>query len=465
MRLFDPLVDEVKQRLGLGAEVDRLLSALLSLVVDEQQGGLAGFLSRFHGAGLGDLVSSWLGQGPNTALSAGQVEQVLGGATVERLGSQAGMSRSTAASALALLVPGVVDRLTPGGVVPNARNLIGTLGGYLGGTTERVRTAEKVGTYEAPERRKGSNFWWWLIPLLLLGLLAWWLFGRRAPAPEQAATPAPETTAPAPAPTVPGEAVDSVLTFRNDNGKIYVSGTVPDAATRDKLVADLRATFGEGNVNADITVNPRARTPAWLARIGELWAALKLRGADLHFEGDRISVGGTLTDAQRAQLMDRLRSLWPSGISIGTYADRAGALVESARSRAAAALGALGTAYTGEKVVDALNLSIINFATDNAEIPAEDKGLIEQAAKAIQGAPAGTVIEVGGHTDSTGDAAANMKLSQARAESVVKALTSLGVSPSSLTAKGYGSTRPVASNDTEAGRFQNRRIEYSVVKS
>jgi OmpA-OmpF porin, OOP family len=325
-----------------------------------------------------------------------------------------------------------------------------------------VRTAEKVGTYEVTERRKGTNFWWWLIPLLLLGLLGWWLFGRRAPAPERAAVPAPETTAPAPA---PAEAVDSVLAFRNDNGKIYVSGTVPDAATRDKLLADLRATFGEGNVNADITVNPRARTPGWLERIGELWASLKLPGADLHFEGDRISVGGTLSDAQRAQLMDRLRSLWPSGINIGTYADRAGALVESARSKAAAALAALGSGFTGQQVVDALNLSIINFATDSAEIPAEDKGLIEQAAKAIQGAPAGTVIEVGGHTDSTGDAAANMKLSQARAESVVKALTGLGVTPSSLVAKGYGRTRPVASNDTEAGRFQNRRIEYSVVKS
>jgi outer membrane protein OmpA-like peptidoglycan-associated protein len=77
--------------------------------------------------------------------------------------------------------------------------------------------------------------------------------------------------------------------------------------------------------------------------------------------------------------------------------------------------------------------------------------------------PPSTVIEIGGHTDSTGDAAANMLLSQQRAEAVRAELVQDGVDPSMLVVKGYGSAKPLASNDTVEGRFANRRIEYRVV--
>ena len=68
-------------------------------------------------------------------------------------------------------------------------------------------------------------------------------------------------------------------------------------------------------------------------------------------------------------------------------------------------------------------------------------------------------LEVGGHTDHVGDAAANQKLSQARAAAVVKALTDRGIPASRLAAKGYGATAPVADNRTEDGRAKNRRVE------
>ena len=85
--------------------------------------------------------------------------------------------------------------------------------------------------------------------------------------------------------------------------------------------------------------------------------------------------------------------------------------------------------------------------------------LIKRAADAIKAAPAGLRLEIGGHTDSTGDTAANLQLSQVRAEAVRDELIQLGVSPQMLIAKDYGGTKPIASNETEAGRFQNRRIE------
>jgi outer membrane protein OmpA-like peptidoglycan-associated protein len=74
----------------------------------------------------------------------------------------------------------------------------------------------------------------------------------------------------------------------------------------------------------------------------------------------------------------------------------------------------------------------------------------------------GLKIQVEGHTDAIGTEEYNQKLSEQRAEAVRTYLTSQGVSGDSVSAKGFGKTRPVASNDTAAGRQQNRRVEMVV---
>jgi OmpA-OmpF porin, OOP family len=68
-------------------------------------------------------------------------------------------------------------------------------------------------------------------------------------------------------------------------------------------------------------------------------------------------------------------------------------------------------------------------------------------------------VRIEGHTDSTGDETYNLKLSQQRAESVREFLMQNGIEPNRIVARGYGETAPVASNDTAAGRQQNRRVE------
>ena len=145
-------------------------------------------------------------------------------------------------------------------------------------------------------------------------------------------------------------------------------------------------------------------------------------------------------------------------------APSAAAAVEGATKKASSALSGLRPGYTGGQLVEALNLSIINFAPGKADLPAESRDILDQSAKAIKGAPAGTVLEVGGHADNTGDATANQALSARRAEAVRDYLVRQGVEPGSLTAKGYGSSKPVADNSTEDGRFKNRRIEFTVAK-
>ena len=154
----------------------------------------------------------------------------------------------------------------------------------------------------------------------------------------------------------------------------------------------------------------------------------------------------------------------PTTPSTGTDADVSDprAAVDAAMRRATDALAALRPGYTAAQLTDALNLNIVNFASGSAALPAESRGVLDRSAQAIRGAPDGTVLQVGGHTDNTGDPAANQRLSQQRAEAVRDYLVGRGVPAASLTARGFGSSDPVADNATEAGRFRNRRIEFTV---
>jgi OOP family OmpA-OmpF porin len=71
--------------------------------------------------------------------------------------------------------------------------------------------------------------------------------------------------------------------------------------------------------------------------------------------------------------------------------------------------------------------------------------------------------EIAGHTDSSGDDAYNLRLSQQRAESVLQFLASQGIERSRLVARGYGETEPVADNGSPSGRDRNRRVEFNVL--
>ncbi len=75
----------------------------------------------------------------------------------------------------------------------------------------------------------------------------------------------------------------------------------------------------------------------------------------------------------------------------------------------------------------------------------------------------GVRIEIGGHTDSVGSEESNLRLSQARAESVKAYLVRQGISASRIEAKGYGEVRPIASNSTPEGRQKNRRTEVTIL--
>jgi len=85
-----------------------------------QPSGLAGLLDRLTGAGHGDAVSSWVGSGQNAPIQPEKLGSALGQTTVSDLARSAGMSEQELLAHLSRTLPGVVDKLTPGGRIPNA---------------------------------------------------------------------------------------------------------------------------------------------------------------------------------------------------------------------------------------------------------------------------------------------------------------------------------------------------------
>jgi outer membrane protein OmpA-like peptidoglycan-associated protein len=106
----------------------------------------------------------------------------------------------------------------------------------------------------------------------------------------------------------------------------------------------------------------------------------------------------------------------------------------------------------------------VQFETGKAEILPESFGLLDEVASVFIDNEQIELVQVEGHTDSTGSASINKKLSQARAESVMKYLVDKGVKKKRMVAKGFGPERPIASNDDNAGKEQNRRVEFNILK-
>lgn len=100
----------------------------------------------------------------------------------------------------------------------------------------------------------------------------------------------------------------------------------------------------------------------------------------------------------------------------------------------------------------------VNFDVDKATLRPEANAVLAEIGKLLEQNP-GLKVSIEGHTDNTGDAAHNRRLSTDRARSVLGALVGLGIDPARLQSKGFGPDRPISDNATEAGRAKNRRVE------
>ncbi|MBI5062452.1 MAG: OmpA family protein [Desulfatitalea sp.] len=115
------------------------------------------------------------------------------------------------------------------------------------------------------------------------------------------------------------------------------------------------------------------------------------------------------------------------------------------------------------KVGETYILKGVNFETNKADLKPNSYPDLDEVAARLNAQP-DLKIQIAGHTDSTGKREYNIKLSQRRAESVMKYLSAKGVAAERMTATGFGPDRPMASNDTAQGRAENRRVEFKPIQ-
>jgi len=106
----------------------------------------------------------------------------------------------------------------------------------------------------------------------------------------------------------------------------------------------------------------------------------------------------------------------------------------------------------------------IFFDVGQATLRSESNTELDRLAKLLKDVPV-LKVEISGHTDNTGSSSINDKLSQDRAEAVVVYLKGKGISAGRLTAKGYGASKPIATNNNKQGRQENRRTEFEIIEN
>jgi uncharacterized protein YidB (DUF937 family) len=146
------LLDNILKQVGAGGGQAGGLAAIADLVAKNPQivaaavsllstrdasvggsGGLGGLVSAFEKSGMGNVISQWIATGPNPPISGDQLSRVLGASVIGQIAQKAGVGQSEAGSALAAVLPGLIDHLTPNGKVPDANALESTLGSLLSG--------------------------------------------------------------------------------------------------------------------------------------------------------------------------------------------------------------------------------------------------------------------------------------------------------------------------------------------
>ena len=239
-----------------------------------------------------------------------------------------------------------------------------------------------------------------------------------------------------------------------------------DEDAKTSIVNALNAVFGADKVKSAISIDPSATAASWLGNLRTGLEALKGANVDAIFEGNKVNVGGAaMDDSARGKIIAALSSALGVGVTVGALTDKTAEAVAVANNRATTELASLGSGFGVKDLLFALNDSMVNFASDSADVPESMAPFLKTAAADLKQLKTGHVLEIAGYTDNTGDAALNLALSQKRAEAVREALIKYGADPDMLVAKGYGEADPVANNDTPEGRLKNRRIEYHVVKA
>ncbi len=300
--------------------------------------------------------------------------------------------------------------------------------------------------------------WFWIL-LGILGLILLYFLcsgaQRAAPVAVPATAPIavspPASPPPAPAPAVtpapaPAPVVSASVTGEYAGGKVTLLGTVPDEATRGRIVEQAKSTFGNDNVIDRLGIDQNVSSLSWFGTPA-LLAPFQIRNLPAgraELDGKRLVLTGeVVSEAIKSAIGEAVKKQVGPDIAVDNRLTVAAAMVQK------------------RKLDDLLRGKTIEFETGSAIITPVGRKLLDETVPVMQEDKA-TRIEVSGHTDNVGDAPSNLRLSDLRANSVLAYLVAKGVARERLSARGYGQDKPIADNAAADGRARNRRIDFHV---
>ncbi|SPB14061.1 OmpA family protein [Caballeronia novacaledonica] len=377
---------------------------------------------------------------------------------------------------------------------------LGSVGTFLAGAASRLKAVaahlEHPATLEAAafsqpldapvapgqpvKENAGKKTWWWIAFAAALALLAA-LLGRGCSTntPEQDAAPQAKpdtlsdssssaTAASEPAPAAiatadPSSAPvalpskDSTMSFAVDSSGVpTLSATVNSEDEKRQLIDLLAAKLGADKFHANITVDSDTKPATWIGKLGGLLPVMTLPGAQVRIAGGKIDLSGRASDPKLGWL-DKLKAFFGNGWAIA-------ATDTTAAAKPVAAAEAPATACAPGDAAKNLNLHPINFGFASNALPRAALNELAESAKSLKECSAAgkpIKLRIGGYTDSSGDHAVNLRLSEKRAQAVRSYLIKHGVPADTLAAEGLGDADPVADNSTRGGRAANRRIAFT----
>lgn len=259
-----------------------------------------------------------------------------------------------------------------------------------------------------------------------------------------------------PPPDVGNAGPPRFIATRDDDGAVRLRGRVPGGPVGQSISAYAMALFGRDATDVATRAVPDLPEGWGMRAMVGLDALSLLAEGSLTVEPDRIALTGRSGDTEIGSDVARLfteKLGGASGLELNVVYDESLDPV--------AALATPEECIARLQAVQDENGKIV-FDPGSVEITEEAGRLLDRIAEILPDC-SHVRMEIGGHTDSQGSEELNLNLSQARADSVLNGLLARNVLVSNLTAQGYGETQPIADNDTEAGREQNRRIAFRLL--
>ncbi|MDZ7824329.1 MAG: OmpA family protein [Ahrensia sp.] len=241
------------------------------------------------------------------------------------------------------------------------------------------------------------------------------------------------------------------------DASVAISGYVPSRELGDKVATEAKAFFPGADIsNKQALASGEPRGLESAISIG-LASISRLESARAEIVDNVLTVSGV---AQTQPAKTDIERKVVNGVPPG-FTGIANITVKPA-PLAAGGLGQLAPNLCQLQINNVLKGGI-NFETDKADISQTSYGVLDQLAYTAGQCPDAKIV-IGGHTDSDGADAYNQRLSEARATEVLKYLVTSGIASARLAAVGFGETSPIATNDTEEGKAQNRRIEFVIAQ-